>query len=66
MVSCTFSEGDSWATSEDQFNWQTQALDVSILRDDTAKRKWKRIFAQQDTEAEAEDILKTVLGVVEA
>lgn len=57
---------DSWATSEDQINWQTQALGVSVLRDDTAKRKWKRIFAQQDTEAEAESILKTVLGVVEA
>ena len=57
---------DSWATSEDQINWQTQALDVSVLRDDTAKRKWKRIFAQQDTEAAAETILKTVLGVVEA
>lgn len=54
---------DSWATSEDQIDWQTQALDVSILRDDTAKRKWKRVFAQQGTEAEAEAILKTVLGV---
>lgn len=54
---------DSWATSEDQINWQTQALDVSVLRDDTAKRKWKRVFAQQSTEAEAEAILKTVLGV---
>lgn len=52
--------------SEDQINWQTQTLDVSVLRDDTAKRKWKRIFAQQDTEAAAETILKTVLGVVEA
>lgn len=51
-----------FATQEDQIDWQTEELTLTILRDDSANRNWKKIYAAQDTEAAAENILKTVLG----
>nr|DAH90267.1 MAG TPA: tail tube protein [Caudoviricetes sp.] len=55
--------GDDWATQEDQIDWQTQELSLSILRDDSANRNWKRVFAAQDTESAAEEIIKGFFGV---
>lgn len=57
--------GDDYATQEDQIDWQTEELTLSILRDDSANRNWKRVFESQTTEAAAENILKSVLGVGE-
>lgn len=57
--------GSDYATQEDQIDWQTEELTLSILRDDSANRNWKRVFASQTTEAAAENILKTILGVTE-
>ena len=58
--------GDEWNTQEDQIDWQTQALTLTIMRDDSADHNWKKVYAAQASEAEAETILKTVLGVAEA
>ena len=53
-------------TKEDQIDWQTQDIPVPILRDETANRRWKRVFARQTTKAAALDILKGYLKIVEA
>lgn len=55
--------GDEAATQEDQIDWQTQDLDASIVRDDTANHRWKRVFARQATKAEAVAILKGYLNI---
>lgn len=55
--------GDSMTTQEDQIDWQTQKITLTIMRDDSANRNWKKVYADQTSEAEAENILKTVLGV---
>lgn len=53
-------------TQEDQINWQTQELTASVLRDDTQNGYWKITTAEGcDTEAKAEEILKTLLGISE-
>lgn len=49
-------------TQEENINWQTEELTANIMRDDTADKNWK-IFAEgQETEADAEKILQTLLG----
>ena len=57
--------GNDYATQEEQIDWQTEELTLSILRDDSANRNWKRVFESQTTEDAAEKILKSVLGVGE-
>lgn len=49
-------------TQEDEIEYQTQELTATILRDDTANHKWKRLAADQETEADAEKVLKVLLG----
>ena len=56
---------DEMNTKEDQIDWQTQETPVPILRDDTANRRWKRVFARQTTKAAALKILKSYLKIVE-
>lgn len=51
------------ATQEEEIDWQTQALEASLLRAEDAKRSWKYRGAPQATEAAAEAIVKTQLGV---
>ncbi len=52
------------ATSEEQKNYQTQALSAAILRGDDAKHKWKRVGKEDyPTEAEAEAVIKTVFSI---
>ena len=55
--------GDAMATQEDQIDWQTQEITMTILRDDSENHNWKKVYADQTSEADAENILKTVLGV---
>ena len=52
------------ATSEEQKNYQTQALSAAILRGDNDKHRWKRV-AKEDyaTEAEAEAAIKTEFNI---
>ena len=55
--------GTDAKTREKQKEWQTQALEAAVHRDDTAKHNWKKLFAEQTTEAEAIAILESFLGV---
>lgn len=55
--------GTDAKTREKEKTWQTQALEAAIHRDDTAKHNWKKLFAEQATEAEAIAILEAFLGV---
>lgn len=50
-------------TQEDQIDWQTQELEMTILRDDSANRRWKRVFERQTTKADALNIITTYLKV---
>lgn len=55
--------GNEFATQEDQIDWQTEQITVNILRDESENHNWKRVFASQTSEAAAENILKSILGV---
>lgn len=50
-------------TSENTVNFQTQALEADILRDDTAKHKWLRVGGDETTEAAAIAKIKTFLNI---
>ena len=52
---------DEANTQEDQIDWQTQELEMTILRDDSANRRWKRVFKRQTTKAAALNIITTYL-----
>lgn len=54
---------DEANTQEDQIDWQTQELEMTILRDDSANRRWKRVFERQTTKAAALNIITTYLKV---
>lgn len=51
-------------TQEDQIDWQTTALDFTLMRDDSANHNWRFIGADFTTEEAAEAALKTKLGIV--
>lgn len=54
---------EEMATQEDTIDWQTQELNATVLRDDTAAANWKYISEEgMDTEAEAETAIKAFLG----
>lgn len=53
------------ATQEESIEWQTQTLTADLMRDDSADRNWKKIAADQATEAEAEEIVKAMLNITE-
>lgn len=50
------------ATQEDTIDFQTSELEATILRDDSENHRWKRIGANQTTEALAEDVVEVLLG----
>lgn len=54
---------DSGSTQEDAIDWQTQELTATIKRAEDAKHNWKYVGADQATEAAAEAVIKTFLGV---
>ena len=53
------------ATQEDSIDWQTQELEASLMRDDSTGHVWKKVAADQETEAEAEAVLKAMLNITE-
>lgn len=53
----------SHSTEEKTYNWQKQELTATIMRDDSPNHDWKWLAEGQQTEAEAEEILKAVLNV---
>lgn len=54
--------GMTAATQEEEIDWQTQSLEATLMRDDTANHNWKKVAAEQTTEAAAEAILVALLG----
>ena len=62
---CRFSFWSEEAeTQEEQISWQTQELEASFLRDDTANHNWKYVGdTDYTTEAAAEAALKTFLNI---
>lgn len=54
------------ATMEDEIDWQTQELTGTILRDDTTAQNWRRLAEDQDTEAEADEVIRAMLNITTA
>lgn len=54
---------DAAATQGEEIDWQTQALSGTILRAQDAKKTWKYVGNEFDTEALAEAALKAKLGI---
>lgn len=55
--------GDDATTQGEQIDWQTQDIDFTILRDDSAKNRWKIIPKKLFTsESDAIEFIKKVLG----
>ena len=51
------------ATQEENIDFQTQALTFNIKRSEAAKRPWKKVGAECQTEAAAEDAIKEFFGI---
>lgn len=51
------------STQEDEIDWQTTALDFTLMRDDSANHNWRFIGADFTTEEAAEAALKAKLGI---
>lgn len=58
--------GTSAGTKGEQFDWQTQELTATLMRDDSPDGDWKWVGADQTSEAAAEEIVKAFLGIAEA
>lgn len=59
-------QNDEATTQEDEIEWQTQALEGTIMRDDTAKKGWRYLSSLMDTEADALAAIQTILGTPQA
>lgn len=55
--------GITASTQEESIDWQTTELTAQIFRDETAKQVWKKLGTAQSTEAAAEAMIKTFLGI---
>lgn len=64
FTKCRFAiPAEAGETQEENINWQIQALEATILRDDTAKKNWKIIPKTNfDTEEEAVAFIVAMLG----
>lgn len=51
------------ATEAQEIDWQTQQLSAKIMRDDTTKKSWKWFSAALETELEAYNAARAVLGM---
>lgn len=65
LTKCKFSlPTEEAATQEDQISWQTQALNATIMRDDSEDHVWKYVGATEYTsESAAEADLKKLLSI---
>lgn len=62
LPKCQFSVfGTEAATQEDSIEFQTQALEATIMRDDTANHVWKKVGTPVATEAAAETAIQGIL-----
>ena len=56
-------QNTSAKTQGDNIEWQTQELNGSLHRDDTAAHNWKRLAEDQTSEEDAEAVLKALLNI---
>lgn len=49
-------------TEGEEIDWQTQEIEFTLFKDDTAKHCWKRVGGEMATEAAAEAALVAALG----
>lgn len=54
---------NAFNTQEETINWQTEDLSATIKRAEDAKRNWKYVGGDLETEAAAEQKIKTFLGI---
>lgn len=64
LTKCRFNiPEDAATTQEESIDWQTETLEATIFRDDTAKHAWKKIGDDMATEAAAEDAIKDYFNI---
>lgn len=64
LAKCRFNMLESEAaTQEDEIDWQTQSLEATIFRDDTANHNWKFVTTDQTSEAAAAALVEAKLGI---
>lgn len=56
-------DGLDATTQEEDIDFQTTDLEATIMRDDSTNHTWRRIGADQTTEAAAENVVKALLGI---
>jgi phi13 family phage major tail protein len=56
-------EGTEAKTQEAEKEWQTQTLTANLFRDDTSNHTWRKIGEECQTEAAAEQMIKTLFNV---
>ena len=67
LTKVRFNQGnEAAATQEEDIDWQTEELTAAISRDDTTDHNWRRLAADQTSEAEAEAVLRVLLGITPA
>lgn len=54
------------ATEEDDIDWQTTELSAQLSRDDTVKHNWQRVSEPLETELEAYNTVRVILGLTPA
>lgn len=59
-------DGIEAATQEEEIEFQTTELEASLLRDDSTNHVWKKIAADQATEAGAEAVIRAILNITGA
>lgn len=55
--------GVNAVTQGETIEWQTSELTATVMRDDSAKHKWKMVSTPLDTEAAAEAAIKKALSI---
>lgn len=61
----TTASSEEYATQEEEIDWQTKELEMSIHRDDSTKHRWKRVADDQESEDAAEACIKAMLNYTE-
>jgi len=64
LTKCRFvTPGIDAQTATETIEWQTQELEASLLRDDTANHDWKLVGGEETTEAAAEAKIKAIFNI---
>ena len=56
-------DGLDAATQEEEIEFQTTELEAALMRDDSQHHAWRKIGAEQATEAAAVNVVKALLNI---